>query len=284
MAKILGVSTKKYQRVVVTQERSLEDDVILFIKLAETLGIDPIELVNHDNDNRHLISSIKIKRFSSEDEFNSFLLKFEKENGRTAIFNMFPSTIYYRNSTASNKRYELLSGNPDKNVEFYSVCAILDFCFNVSFNPYCSFSREEKIGILGKIIQSFSKDENDKHKHGHFLKQLHIFDPNVIGYFHDSPTCTYFKKKGLVLIPSLTNRHELIVIRSIEFAEKIDSYMKESDSKILQTKESVKFLRNIKTCLENNKNIYQFVEELKINNNEYAKYIFNSLPKCLIDT
>lgn len=285
IAEKLDVSTKTYQRIVVKETESFKQHVLFFVKLSKLLDVDPIQLLSKEFNEKYLFSSVKVKRFSDEDEFNKFLLKLEKEEGRTAIFNSFPSTIYYRESASSHERYEYLSGSPEKNFEFYSICSVLSFCFNTSFNPFSYFTIEQKIEILSKIIRSFSRDEKDEKKSGDYLKQIHVFDPNIIEYFHDSPTCTFFRKIGLILIPSPTNRHELIAIRSIEFADKIYNYMKGSDGKVLQTKETVMLLKDLKSVLEKGYDASQFIQWIKENPNpNYADYVLNSLPKKLIKT
>lgn len=276
----LDISMSTYRRYLGGEEAStLNRYVCQFFELLGLLDSNPIDVVTEDCQFRGQLSSVNLMKFETEDEFNDKLYQFEKAYGRSTVFNAFPSTIYYRDGNSSLSRYELLTNKPKKNFEFYPISEVLDFSFNSSFDAYSYFSVEEKVAIFDKIIASFSRNEGNK---GHQLKHIHIFDHNVIEYFHDAPTCTYHIDIDTVLMPSPTHKNTLLVIKSPSLVNDLDDYMMKSEEKMLGTMQSVKLLQVIRSSLAKNKTVDEFIFELKRkstpNADDYVEFVLNSLP------
>ncbi len=281
IAEAMGVSESTYRKIVNGNNTSaLDKHIGNFVKLANKLDISLIELIKDDYKFKDKFFHIQLKDLKNEDAFNSYLYNLEEQYGRFTVFNTFPSSIYYRDKVPnSRKRYELISNfNHEKtlsNREYYPINEVLSFGFN-----FCNrFTKNEKISILNKMINIFFRDKN---ANGNENKHLKIFNPETINYYHDSPTSSVFVEINTVLIPSPTNKYELCIIESQEVTKDIREYLNHKPQ-MLGTQDSVKILKALKDCLEQDGEIITFINNLANLESKLVPSVTNSLSSDFQD-
>ena len=279
-AELIGIKESQYQRI--KNKRPPEKDthqhplhsVEIFFKLAEKFNFDPIDIVKPDCPFRKKLFSVSLKMFKNEEDFNKHLLEYDLKYGRLAVFNTFPSSIYYLvDVKSSQERYKFL-GNASlsdfsklkiRNTEYYPITSVLEF----ALNPFHRFKLEEKGKILNKMIDSFSRDLL-----GHERRILRIFDPDEKDYYHDAPTCTILRNINTGLMPSPTDKNHLLILKSDELIEKMVNYGDLDTKTAIDTTECVDLLEIIK-CYILDQNIGSFLKRLNEETSKRVKAMVN---------
>ena len=251
-------------------------DVHQFLELAKGFGVDARDLLKDELMDE--FPGARLDIFETDEQFNEFLFELEAY-GRIGIFNTFPSVIYCLNGNLSReKRLNRLSSYDTKNIEFYPITAVLNFCFSLC-SPY---SREGKIAILGKIIQMFSEE-------GHVYNQLNFINTAGFNFPREAPECEIINdvsesKADTLLIVAPFYKYSVIMIRSFEIVKKIKKVIKRDD-KILYTPLSVNLLRHLKECIQEELTIEQFLTRLndKSPGSELVPMLLANLNPDLVD-
>lgn len=281
MAEKLEIPLVTYKRMESNANKRRFADVKLFLKLATILKIDPIDVVTADCPLREQLSSVSLEE-KTEESFDEFLHELEKKYGRFAVYNLFPSSIYYETTSFSMRRYDFLSNLQEssdhtlRNSEFYPIDKVVDFGFSI----VSRFSKDGKVAILDKIIKNFSKSSSGN---GSQYKDIHIFDPKAADFYHDASTCTFITKTATLLMPSPTSKYDMLKIRSEKMAKKMNFYNRMNEEIVLSTKLSVQILEILRDCLKSTGDVYDFLEQLKNDNRKSYEMVVKYLSPDIIN-
>lgn len=283
IGRLLGVSKSTYLRIENKVKPDIQNKhhtfhyVEKFFKLAEILNIDPVDIVKPDCTFRKSLFTVSLLKFENLNDCNKHLFDYEEKYGRLIVFNTFPSTIYYLDNVEySRKRYDFLGRTSlnefeeinIRNIEYYTITSLLEF----AINPFGRFGSEEKVGILTKMIDSFSRNI-----FGHERRVLRIFDPDAKDYYHDAPTCTIFRAIKTAFIPSPTNKNHLLAIRSDELVEDMTCYGQLDPNIAIDTAECIDLLKIVKSYVLD-QDIHAFINRI---DDETSKRVKTMVKKSL---
>lgn len=205
-----------------------------------------------------------------------YMKKFESNEGRTTIFNVFPSIIFFYDidykQTITNKtiisdeesekirsinrdRYNafLKLSESSKTKEYYSVDSVLNF----SLSPFTLFSVYDKKTILKRVAKLFRVDGNSLH----FFCELSY--PNTFANLMIN------NKKNLILLDMPLGISNFLEVYNPELITKIQDFLEnvqiENDQKILtfsNSPESIQFIEAIIDVIGCNTTLEQKIKAL----------------------
>lgn len=230
--------------------------------LAEFLGLDVFDLLQDEYKNK--IANASLVRFSNTSELNRFLYSYEQEyKGRTAVFNSFPSLLYYADlDQARLARYGYLTKHGINNHEYYPLRSILNF----GFSEFSIFSKDQKIKILREFIGSFDLSAN--------FRVFVVVDGDDFIYSPFASDCEILGNEVLI-ISAPFYQNSLLVIKSANTVDDILDSMFCNRERIMDENRVKKMLMILLQCLEKGADLMHFITALKQNQSRFYEYVMN---------
>jgi len=264
----LGCSPSTIKRI---EANTTHLDLYTFLLLAKKLTVDPRYLLNDGFMDD--LPSISFLKFPDADHLETFLIG-EEKGGRVAIFNKFPSSIYYNNNSAAReRRLKNLSSYDARNTEYYPVTAIIEFGFSI-----CSqFSKKEKLSILEKILMIFSD-----HGTGHLYNQLNIIDSSMLQMPQGSTECEFIPNTDVFMVSAPMYSHSILIIRSLMLVKEFGKIQARNKG-LFYTSRSSRFLSILRDCISEDKSIHEFAKSLMNENRRFLDVFLKNINKDISD-
>jgi len=233
-------------------------------ELAELLGVDVFDILQDEYKKK--VANVRLVQCSNASDVNKFLHDYEKQyGGRTAIFNSFPSLLYYAdNDQARCARHGYLIKRGVKNHEYYPLRSVLRF----GFSEFSVFSISQKIKILNEFIGSFGSSKD--------FRVFVVVDDDGFMYSPFASDCEILGEEVLI-ISAPFYQNSLIVIKSSNTIEDILENMSSNPQRIMDENRVEKMLSILLRCLEDGACLPDFVLALKEEKSKFYRHVVNVL-------
>ena len=112
------------------------------------------------------------------------------------------------------------------------------------------------------------------------LNGISIIDSVSFGFPQESAECEFIPGTDVLLIAAPIYNHSIIIIKSPNIIKSIKKILRRNE-KALYSSRSARFLRVLRTCISEEKNIFDFASILRDQNDKLLKVVLNNINKEL---